>query len=373
MTKVDTNFFSELQKYGAGNFNACYNCGNCTAVCGLTEENANFPRMFIRYGMLGLKKDILKSKELWLCYSCGDCTATCPREAKPGEYMAALRRYAIANYEPTGLTKLMFKSNLLYIIISLVLAVILGFFLFTMKPDHIVARWIFKVMPFDVIHDMGMFIFIITGLSVFIGLLKMIIQLSRVGGKKENESKTSVWKKLSSAVNKVVYEISTMKRHQTCDQEEDTYWVTKSRALQPWFVHWNIMWGFIGLLIATILDFLFKDPATNIWLPSRILGTIGGIMLMYGTSLAIFYRIKKPTPIYSVTKLYDWIFLLFLWFAGVTGFWLEIAVGFEWDSLFTQVIFIIHTIISMELVLLFAFSKFAHAVYRPVALFIHNF
>jgi hypothetical protein len=34
-----------------------------------------------------------------------------------------------------------------------------------------------------------------------------------------------------------------------------------------------------------------------------------------------------------------------------------------------QVVFIIHTIVSMELVILFAFSKFAHAFYRPLALF----
>ena len=64
-------------------------------------------------------------------------------------------------------------------------------------------------------------------------------------------------------------------------------------------------------------------------------------------------------------------FLSFLWIAGITGFWLEISVAFHADYLLNQIIFLLHTIISMELVLLFMFSKFAHAVYRPLALFFY--
>ena len=94
-TKIDPAFKYEIIKYGAEDFRECYNCGNCTAVCNLTEESANFPRIFIRNGLLGLKKDILKSRELWMCYGCGDCSESCPRGADPGAYMAALRRYAI--------------------------------------------------------------------------------------------------------------------------------------------------------------------------------------------------------------------------------------------------------------------------------------
>jgi nitrate reductase gamma subunit len=132
-----------------------------------------------------------------------------------------------------------------------------------------------------------------------------------------------------------------------------------------------IMMGFLGLLLATILDFILKDPATDIWLPSRILGTVAGLMMMYGASLALWYRLIRPTRFYAKSSPADWSFLIFIWLAGFTGFWLEAAVTIHADSLTNQVIFIIHTVISMELVLLLIFSKFAHAVYRPVALFIH--
>ena len=367
MAKINPDFAAEIKKYGAKDFDACYNCGNCTAVCSLTDKNANFPRMFIRHGILGQEEDILRSKELWLCYACGDCSVNCPRQAAPGEYMAAMRRYAIASYEPTGLTKLIFKSNPFSILFTMVLAVILGFFLFTIEPESIVSRWIFDYVPYDVIHFMGIIIFSITGASVVWGMAAMIIKLS-----KHPDAKAKNKKPFIKSIIPVLKELGTFKRYRNCDEEEDSYWKTKHTALNPWFIHWNIMWGFIGLLLATTLDFIFKDPATTIWLPSRILGTITGAMLVYGTSVALIYRLKKVTKTYADTKLADWMFLAFLWFAGITGFWLEFAVTFDITGFFNQIVMIFHVIISMELVLLFAFSKFAHAFYRPIALMYFN-
>jgi ferredoxin len=366
MSRIDPAFASEIKKYGAKDFSACFNCGNCTAVCGLTDKDNNFPRMFIRQGMLGQKKEILESREIWLCYACGECSETCPRQAGPGDYMAALRRYAIASYEPTGLTKLIFKSNPLFILFIVFLSILLGFFLFTLKPDHEVSRWLFSIFPYAVIHNMGLIIFSLTGISVVWGLLTMFLMLSKADGKSV-KPKTTTWKSLVE----VMKELATLKRYQTCDTEEDSYWQNKPSIVQPWFVHWSIMWGFIGLLVATVLDFIFKDPATEIWWPSRILGTIAGLFLIYGTSLAIKYRISRITKAYEQTRLADWMFLVFLWIAGITGFWLEISVTFNADYLLNHIVFLIHTIISMELVLLFAFSKFAHAFYRPLALFFY--
>ena len=33
--RVDTNLLPEMQQYGAVHIEACFNCGNCTAVCPL--------------------------------------------------------------------------------------------------------------------------------------------------------------------------------------------------------------------------------------------------------------------------------------------------------------------------------------------------
>jgi ferredoxin len=366
MSRIDPTFAAEIKKYGAKDFSACFNCGNCTAVCGLTDKNANFPRMFIRQGMLGQKEEILQSKELWLCYACGDCSETCPRQAGPGDYMAALRRYAIASYEPTGITRLMFKSRPVFIALTIFFAIILGFFLFTLKPDHEVSRWLFNILPYAVIHNMGIVIFSLTGFSMIWGLTVMFLKLKK-NDNKDGKKNISWWKSLLT----VGREMATLNRYKTCDTEEDSYWQGRKWFVQPWFVHWSIMWGFIGLLLATVLDFVIKDPEVAIWWPSRILGTVAGILMIYGTSYALSYRFKKLTKTYAETRLSDWVFLWFLWIAGITGFWLEISVAFNANLLINHIIFIIHTIISMELVLLFAFSKFAHAIYRPMALFFY--
>lgn len=367
MSLTDPGFAADIRKFGAKEFNACYNCGNCTAVCNLTEKQANFPRIFIRYGLLGQQEEILQSKELWLCYACGDCSETCPRQADPGDYMAAMRRYLVSRYEPTGITKLIFQSNPVFIFFLLILSVLLGFFLLTLKPEQEVARWLFSYLPYEIIHNIGIGVFLITGISMVWGVFRMGTSLSKnTSGKSPGKKQDSL-----TAIKKVIREMATMNRYKTCDQEEDSYWNNKLPLKQPWFIHWSIMWGFIGLLVATTLDFIFKDPATDIWWPSRILGTIAGILLVYGTSLAINYRMKKVTKSYSETRLADWVFLFSLWIAGVTGFWLEIAVAFNGDQVINHIIFLIHTVVSMELVLLFSFSKFAHALYRPLALFFY--
>jgi ferredoxin len=194
MARIDPEFKHEIVKYGAGNFKACYNCGQCTAVCNLTEESANFPRKFIRLGLLGLKDDIINSKDLWMCYGCGDCSETCPREADPAAYMAALRRYAIARYDFTGLTRWLFTSNPFAILLTLFLAVLLGFFLLTIKPESDISRWIFQTISYEVIHDLGVIIFIIAGITALAGIGRMLLRLNKVSNESTHGKKQPVYR-----------------------------------------------------------------------------------------------------------------------------------------------------------------------------------
>ncbi len=224
MALLDPAFKRTLKRYGAGDFTACYNCGTCTAVCNLSEKNAEFPRKLIRYGMLGLKEEALADPALWLCYACGSCSDTCPRDADPKNYMAALRRYAIARFEPTGLTRLLFSSNPFSIVFSLALAIVLGFFMLTLKPEHLVSRWIFDAMPFAVIHDAGMVIMIITALSMVVGVVSMLRHLFKGFVLPEKPLRAFI-----EAAKKTVVELVGMKRFQTCDADEESFWKTRDR------------------------------------------------------------------------------------------------------------------------------------------------
>ncbi len=365
MNSINPKLACDLKKFGTFDFSSCYNCGQCTAVCSITGPDASFPRMFIRYGMLGLTEEIISSKDIWLCYACGDCSETCPRQASPGDLMAALRRFSMAKYEPTGLSAMIYKSNWFSLVFTLALAVFLGFFLLTIKPDIPVSRWLFNFVPFQIIHDLGMIAFIFMGITAFTGLINMYRKINRKEKIKLRLKNTLL------TVKQVIAEVFSMKRYRSCDDDKFSYWQSKNLLVKPWFLHFSIMLGFLGLLTATVLDFILKDPALKTWWPSRILGTVSGLFLIYGTIITLIYRIGKVTPAYSQTRMADWLFLIFLLLAGITGFWLELAVFTDAASTLNNLVLLVHTVLSMELVVLFAFSKFGHAFYRPLALFFH--
>ena len=67
--RADPKMMEEFERYGGVNVGACFNCGNCSAVCSMTGEDGSFPRKLIRYAQLGMKDELLGSKELWLCYN----------------------------------------------------------------------------------------------------------------------------------------------------------------------------------------------------------------------------------------------------------------------------------------------------------------
>ena len=53
-TLVDPDLITDLQKFGGADINACFSCGNCTAICPLADNDAMFPRKLIRLAQVGL-------------------------------------------------------------------------------------------------------------------------------------------------------------------------------------------------------------------------------------------------------------------------------------------------------------------------------
>ncbi|MBW1805799.1 MAG: 4Fe-4S dicluster domain-containing protein, partial [Deltaproteobacteria bacterium] len=108
--KVDPNLMKDLKAFGLKDADKCMQCGNCTAICPLSEKENTFPRKLIKYAQMGLKDRILRSPEPWLCYYCGDCSDSCPRGADPGEAMMAMRRYLTSKYDWTGFSRRFYTS-----------------------------------------------------------------------------------------------------------------------------------------------------------------------------------------------------------------------------------------------------------------------
>ena len=143
-----------------------------------------------------------------------------------------------------------------------------------------------------------------------------------------------------------------------------------------WLVHAVTVWGFLGLLAATGLDYGLallgiKDTGTVVplWYPVRLLGTIAGLLLVYGTTILIVDRYRMANRSVKRSTTADWMLLGLLWVTGVTGFALELALYLPSPPAWGYWVFLLHVAVAMELVLLAPFMKLAHAVYRPVALF----
>ena len=68
----------------------------------------------------------------------------------------------------------------------------------------------------------------------------------------------------------------------------------------------------------------------------------------------------------------DWLFLGLLWGIGVTGFVLELA-DYATLSGWVGVVFLVHIALALELILFLPFTKLAHIIYRPLAIWFTEF
>src|SRR5665647_3108021 len=157
--RIDTAVLRDMKTFGAFDISACFNCGNCTAVCPLSKDSVAFPRRMIRYAQLGQKENVIASRELWLCYYCAECSDTCPRQAEPGEFMASARRFAIAGFDPTTIARRLYVSAaftwLLLAIVFAALLVILAAGSPGWPAGRVTSEALLTFVPYETIHWLG--------------------------------------------------------------------------------------------------------------------------------------------------------------------------------------------------------------------------
>jgi len=375
--QVDIGLYSDLKRFGAADVSACFSCGTCTAICPLSDGDATFPRRIIRYAQVGMKDQLLSSKELWSCYACAECSDSCPTQAGPSDFMAAARRYAIASYDRTHLARTMYLHPVVGTIIALVLAAFFALFMFASHgPQSNTSLAIFDFIPAPVIHDIGVMVMILVFAAGLLGVASMARRVARREGVSWGSllgSRASLRRAVSAAWTAVGVESLGQRRYrQDCESEA---------GVVPWYrrrstLHAATMWGFLGLLGATILDYgleLTGVKATGtpvpIWYPVRLLGTAAGLLLVYGVTMLIIDRYRAANRSVAHSSSADWTLLALLWVTGVTGFVLELALYLPEAPAWGYWVFLFHVAIAMELVLLAPFMKLAHAIYRPLGLF----
>lgn len=380
-TVVDIDLMADLQAFGAPDVGACFSCGTCSAICPLSDNDATFPRRVIRYAQVGLKDELLGAKELWTCYHCGLCSESCPTQADPWEFMATARRYAIASYEPTGLARVIYTKPKLGTLIAVLVAAFFALFMLgqaDLGGIHSPTLALFQFVPSELVHWLGIGTMVAMFVAGAWGVVRMTRAIARRDGVTWNDvvgSRTALRSSAAAAWDALGVESLGQRRFRVdChdDQPAEPLWRRR------WVLHALTIWGFLGLFGATLIDYGLelagiKKTGTPIplWYPSRALGTVAGLSLMYGVTVFLLSRWRRWSTAHATSTGSDWLLLALLWITGVTGFVIEVALYAGQPPVWGYWFFLLHVAVAMELMLMVPFTKFAHAMYRPVALFFY--
>ena len=398
MVVVNPNLIKDIKKHSKQEFNvdACFNCGTCTAVCPLSTEEYQFPRAMIRYGMVGQKKKLISEKRLWMCSACNDCSDSCPRNATPGEYMNAVRKWAISQYDVSGISRFLFRNKWNFKIASVLVAFFFGALFLAVSDFNIdfdkrpIA--IFDFFPYEFIHNFSLALFVIIGLIVGLSLLNQAINIFKAENEdirqglidaRHNKEALTVFHLLFSpilmikeAISVGIFEVFGQKRQYECLTETKTSF--KQKINSKWMYHVFTIWGFIGLLGATVLDMFLKPnhneipQIDNALFAIRLLGIISGIFFITGVTAFILMRLLKVNKYYSNSTFEDYFILITLWVIGVTGVLLTATLYWNFiPASFAYAFFIIHIVAFFELMVFAPFTKFAHVWYRTFAFWIY--
>ena len=355
MKRVDPRLVEEIKKLGAFDIEACYSCGNCSAVCPLCDGEVSFPRKMIRYSMLGLDDRLLSSAEPWLCYYCGECSDTCPREADPSALMMALRRYAIRKYSVGRIADIFysaFSSGIAWVVLSvLALAVIVIFHNPQMNLEEVEFL---SFITLERIHNAG--IAIVGFISVaFLSNIIIMARAIRKGLPNREFDLSSLVRSSAPMLREAVLQ----ERFDTCEGDR---WRR--------FAHIALSWGFMGMFLATliVMGIDYEYLPFPRWLPFTI-GSVSGVVTLAGAAYYIYLRLSRKTAYGKYSHGSDWSFLVLLVLSVVTGY---VMVAFRLASMpmAAYLAFAVHLVVVFNFLVSLPFTKFAHVVYRPLALWL---
>lgn len=363
----DVGFIREVINSGGDTLKKCFQCGTCSVVCNLSPEKNTFPRREMIWTQWGLKDKVAKDPNVWLCHQCNDCSTYCPRGAKPGDVLAALRIQAIRRYAfPSFLAKALADPKYLPILVALPVVLLLLVLKVTGKL-HI---------PEGEVHYAHMFSH--TVLNLFFGGLFFLMLLALLSGVirfwsdiSKNSGEKMEYGKLPVAAINAIKEIIFHSKFKQCE-------ANKSRYL----AHLLVFYGFIGLLITTAIAVVYIvimllptypswiEYPLPWWRPEKFLGNISALMLLVGITLMIANRFKAAENV-SKTSYSDWLLLVIIAAIGVTGVVVEILRYADVSPLAYYVYFV-HLVSVFMLLIYLPYTKFAHLVYRTVAMVYAN-
>lgn len=353
-TRVDPSLMHELKEFGAVEIEKCFNCGNCTAICPLAEDNYPFPRGTIRNIQLGLRDRMVQNLDPWLCYYCGECSETCPKQAEPGETLMAARRWLTAQYDWTGLSKKLYTStawSIAALIIGAILVILLALGLRgPMVMDQV------ELNTFADVHMMHTADLILAAILGFF-LLSNLFRMYRFTFPRDSLQPplivfiTEAWQ--------LVLHIATQKRFSECEDKK------------RWVGHLFLVFGYgtMFVLIVLFLTWFQTDIVYPIYHPQRLIGYVAALAIIYGAGDALIGRFTKKHEMHKYSHISDWLFPILLILLSVSGLMISFFRIYSLPML-TYYTYVGHLVVMMMLYICIGpMGKWAHLLYRPFAVY----
>lgn len=370
----DLGFIRDIREAGGDTLNKCYQCATCSTVCNLSPANKPFPRKEMIWAQWGLADKLAFDPDVWACFQCNDCTVHCPREARPGDVLAAVRTFVYRNFSfPSFMGKALAKPAALPVLLA-VPALILLACIFAFAPVTATGEFEFltsNVIDYNIFlpHSSVDALFVFGNILIFIfasiGFLRFWKGLKR----SDDEIKVG----FVPAFIQVFFETLSHKRFNECG-------TNKPRAIG----HMLLLFGFIGAMITTgaIFVFIFVPhylnmlglESLNSWFhlpidlphPVKFIGAFSGLALMVGGIMLILRRWANHDEV-GANGYADYLFLYMMTIVGLTGMlsWITRLIGVP---MFAYVNYFIHLLSVFFLLWYMPYSKFAHMIYRTLGL-----
>ena len=344
MASINTEYGRDLKRYGGFDFNACYNCGTCTAVCSLSTEEDSFPREMVRFSVLGLEDEIKSSLKPWLCYYCGECSTHCPQTANPGELMMSLRRWLTSVYDWTGLSGLLYRF-LPATVTAMILAAA-AVIAFSISRD-------FNLQA--IMHTGHYFEMIAIGTILALIFIPNLIRMWWFTILKPG-IKIPAANYFRGAADLFVH-MFTEKRARDC--EDNNF---------RWLEHFLLVLGYLALLFTTVvLDWFSSDSLFVI-----ILGYLVSAIVFIVTIDFVSGRIRKNKEVSKFSHASDWMFVVWLVLMGLSAFAVRLFIDLGWleNNLW---LYLFHlTILVQWALIIVPFGKWTHFLYRSFAMYFHS-
>jgi quinone-modifying oxidoreductase subunit QmoC len=367
LIRPDDDFIKEVKKYGGASVKQCYQCATCSVTCALSPDDSPFPRKEMIWSQWGLKERLFADPDIWLCHQCNDCTVYCPRNAKPGDVLAAIRNYMYKSLAPPAfLGKALSDAKFLPLLILFPVVLFLallgisghlnipeGEIVFKKFVPHIVVDSVF------IVFSVLMLVALLVGFVRFWRYIDNLDFKGKLGDAKERGPHVKL---MIKALIDTIVEFLLHKKFNECDSSKIRYWA-----------HLGIFYGFLALFITTAIIFfstyvLGMETPLVLYHPVKLLANLGAILLCIGCGIALYQRLSRSADKQSSNNsYYDWLFLGILSIVAITGVLTEIIRLADLAAA-AYVMYFIHLVFAFFLIAYLPYSKFAHLLYRLVAL-----